>query len=47
MEVCDPIDTVKMFGAAGADSNEAFDYVTTKMQEVLTALAAERVAPPS
>jgi 1-acyl-sn-glycerol-3-phosphate acyltransferase len=47
MEVCEPIDTVKMFGAAKADSNEAFDYVTTKMQEVLTALAAERVAPPT
>jgi hypothetical protein len=47
MEVCEPIDTVKMFGAAKANSNEAFDYVTTKMQEVLTALAAERVAPPT
>jgi 1-acyl-sn-glycerol-3-phosphate acyltransferase len=47
MEVCEPIDTVKMFGTSGADSDEAFDYVTTKMQEVLTTLSAERVLPPA
>ena len=46
MEVCSPIDTVAMFGDRAA-SKEAYDYVTTKMQEVLTALAAERVLPPT
>jgi 1-acyl-sn-glycerol-3-phosphate acyltransferase len=46
MEVLSPIDVVKMFGK-GADSQRAYDYVTTRMQEVLTSLAAERVMPPA
>jgi hypothetical protein len=37
---------VKRFGK-DADSQRAYDYVTTRMQEVLTALAAERVLPPA
>ena len=41
-----PIDVVKMFGK-DADSQRAYDYVTTRMQEVLTTLAAERVLPPA
>jgi len=45
MEVLDPIDVVERFGDE-ADSDEAYDYVTERMQEALTALAAERVAPP-
>lgn len=45
MEVLDPIDVVERFGDA-ADSDEAYAYVTDLMQEALTALAAERVAPP-
>lgn len=45
MEVLDPIDVVERFGDA-ADSDEAYQYVTERMQEALTALAAERVAPP-
>ena len=45
MEVLDPIDVNEMFGD-NADSQEAYDYVTTRMQESLTALAANRVLPP-
>jgi 1-acyl-sn-glycerol-3-phosphate acyltransferase len=43
-EVLAPIDVVERFGREGADSDEAFDYVTSLMQETLTALAAERAA---
>ena len=45
MEVLDPIDLVERFGDE-ADSDEAYEYVTERMQEALTALAAERIAPP-
>lgn len=45
MEVLDPIDVVDQFGD-DADSDEAYAYVTGLMQEALTALAAERIAPP-
>lgn len=45
LEVLDPIDVVERFGDA-AESDEAYDYVTARMQEALTALAAERVLPP-
>jgi hypothetical protein len=45
MEVLGPIDVVERFGDR-ADSQEAYDYVTQRMQESLTALAAERVVPP-
>ncbi|MFP5351188.1 MAG: 1-acyl-sn-glycerol-3-phosphate acyltransferase [Actinomycetota bacterium] len=45
MEVLDPIDIVERFGD-DADSDEAYEYVTERMQEALTALAAERIAPP-
>lgn len=45
MEVLDPIDIVERFGD-NADSDEAYEYVTERMQEALTALAAERIAPP-
>lgn len=45
MEVLDPIDVVERFGD-DADSDEAYEYVTDRMQEALTALAAERVLPP-
>lgn len=45
MEVLDPIDVVDRFGDE-ADSDEAYEYVTERMQEALTALAAERIAPP-
>ena len=45
MEVLDPIDLVDRFGE-DADSDAAYDYVTARMQEALTALAAERLAPP-
>jgi len=45
MEVLDPIDVVDRFGEE-ADSDAAYDYVTDRMQEALTALAAERLAPP-
>nr|MBA2600353.1 hypothetical protein [Actinomycetota bacterium] len=45
MEVLEPIDVNKRFGT-DADSDEAYDYVTTRMQEALTALAAERILPP-
>ncbi len=45
MEVLDPIDVAARFGE-DADSDEAYEYVTARMQEALTALAAERVLPP-
>jgi 1-acyl-sn-glycerol-3-phosphate acyltransferase len=45
MEVLDPIDVREMFGAERADSDEAYRYVTSRMQEALTALAGERVLP--
>ena len=45
MQVLDPIDVNEKFGDE-ADSQEAYDYVTERMQESLTALAAERVFPP-
>ncbi len=45
MEVLEPIDVVERFGDA-ADSDEAYDYVVTRMQESLTALAAARLLPP-
>jgi 1-acyl-sn-glycerol-3-phosphate acyltransferase len=44
-EVLDPIDVNEMFGD-DADSDEAYEYVTTRMQEALTSLAALRVMPP-
>jgi 1-acyl-sn-glycerol-3-phosphate acyltransferase len=45
MEVMEPIDVNERFGDR-ADSKEAYDYVVTRMQEALTALAADRVLPP-
>ena len=45
MEVLDPIDVMDRFGEE-ADSDAAYDYITARMQEALTALAAERLAPP-
>ncbi len=45
MEVLEPIDVSKKFGDE-ADSDEAYEYVTSRMQEALTALAADRVLPP-
>jgi 1-acyl-sn-glycerol-3-phosphate acyltransferase len=45
IEVLEPIDVVGRFGER-PDSDEAYDYVTGRMQEALTALAAEHVAPP-
>ena len=45
MEVLEPIDLNERFGDR-ADSKEAYDYVVTRMQESLTALAADRVLPP-
>jgi 1-acyl-sn-glycerol-3-phosphate acyltransferase len=44
MEVLPPIDVAEMFGKDAA-SDRAYDYVTTRMQEALTALSAERVLP--
>jgi 1-acyl-sn-glycerol-3-phosphate acyltransferase len=43
MEVLDPIDVDEKFGD---DLDAGYDYVTSRMQESLTALAAERVLPP-
>jgi 1-acyl-sn-glycerol-3-phosphate acyltransferase len=43
MEVLDPIDVRARFGM---DTDTAYDYVTTRMQEALTKLAAERTLPP-
>jgi 1-acyl-sn-glycerol-3-phosphate acyltransferase len=45
MEVLEPIDVRERFGSRAA-SDQAYDYVTLRMQETLTALAAERVLPP-
>ena len=45
MEVLEPIDLNERFGDR-ADSKEAYDYVVARMQESLTALAADRVLPP-
>jgi 1-acyl-sn-glycerol-3-phosphate acyltransferase len=45
MEVLEPIDVVDKFGDE-ADSEEAYRYVTDRMQETMTALAANRVLPP-
>jgi hypothetical protein len=45
MEVLEPIDVVERFGRDGADSPGAYDYVTSRMQEALTALAGQRVLP--
>ena len=45
VEVLEPIDLADRFGEE-ADSDEAYRYVTDRMQEALTALAAEHVAPP-
>ena len=45
MEVLEPIDVAGRFGD-DADSDEAYDYVVSRMQESLTALAAGRVLPP-
>jgi 1-acyl-sn-glycerol-3-phosphate acyltransferase len=45
IEVLEPIDVVDRFGRDGADSDEAYRYVTERMQEALTALAAEHVLP--
>ena len=45
MEILEPIDVEKRFGD-NADSDEAYDYVVTRMQESLTALAASRILPP-
>ncbi|MDQ4095679.1 MAG: acyltransferase family protein [Actinomycetota bacterium] len=45
MDVLEPIDVNERFGDE-ADSDTAYDYVLTRMQESLTALAADRVLPP-
>ncbi|MGH2736904.1 MAG: lysophospholipid acyltransferase family protein [Actinomycetota bacterium] len=45
MEVLEPIDVVDRFGEE-ADSKRAFEYVTTRMQEAMTALSADRILPP-
>ena len=45
MEVLAPIDVNERFGDR-ADSQEAYEYVTSRMQEALTGLGAERVLPP-
>ena len=45
MEVLEPIDVAGRFGD-DADSDEAYDYVVSRMQESLTALAAGRLLPP-
>ena len=44
MEVLGPIEVAERFGD-GADSQEAYEYVTQRMQEALTALAAESIVP--
>ena len=41
-EILPPIDLHEVFGAR-PDLSQAYDYVTSRMQEALTALAAERV----
>jgi 1-acyl-sn-glycerol-3-phosphate acyltransferase len=45
MEVLEPIDIAGRFGD-DMDSDEAYDYVTGRMQESLSALAADRILPP-
>ncbi len=45
IQVLEPIDVAERFGDE-PDSDEAYDYVTGRMQEALTALAAEHVVPP-
>ncbi|HYP23311.1 MAG TPA: lysophospholipid acyltransferase family protein [Actinomycetota bacterium] len=45
MDVLEPIDVAERFGDE-ADSDEAYDYVVSRMQESLTALAAGRLLPP-
>jgi len=45
LEVLEPIDVLERFGRDGADSEGAYEYVTSRMQEALTALAGERVLP--
>ena len=45
MEVLEPIDVNASFGDR-ADSKEAYEHVVDRMQESLTALAADRVLPP-
>lgn len=45
VEVLDPIDVNERFGDE-ADSDAAYDHITERMQEALTALAAQRVLPP-
>jgi 1-acyl-sn-glycerol-3-phosphate acyltransferase len=45
MEVLEPIDVVDRFDD-DAGSDEAYDYVVSRMQESLTALAAGRLLPP-
>ncbi len=45
-EVLPPIDVNDLFGKKDADSDAAYDYVTSRMQEALAALAAERILPP-
>src|SRR5438128_6358707 len=44
-EILEPIDVRERFGSP-PDTDEAYEYVTSRMQETLTALAAERVLPP-
>jgi 1-acyl-sn-glycerol-3-phosphate acyltransferase len=45
MEVLEPIDVAARFGD-DADSDEAYEYVVSRMQESLSALAAARLLPP-
>lgn len=45
MEVLPPIDVKAMF-PDDPEMDEAYDYVTDRMQEALHGLAAERVLPP-
>jgi 1-acyl-sn-glycerol-3-phosphate acyltransferase len=45
LEVLEPIDVSERFGDE-ADSDEAYRYVTDRMQEALSALAASRILPP-
>jgi 1-acyl-sn-glycerol-3-phosphate acyltransferase len=45
MEVMEPIDIVERFGD-DATSKVAYDYIHGRMQERLTALAADRLLPP-
>ncbi|MEA2499677.1 MAG: hypothetical protein QOH26_2082 [Actinomycetota bacterium] len=46
MEVLEPIDVLERFGEDDDEEDAAYEYVTSRMQEALTALAAERIAPP-